>query len=212
MFVPQVLGRKEKHILKLILSFFYILRFSGRSNKRVKPYVYWTVHHLDSWVKRDQLDVTCFSISLFNAQHISEVNTFILRSLRLMCWVISWVVLVSFDVSWWYFVVWLWWCGIRMQASYKEIIKQVTSSLSLFTQLNGWNIQTTWLSKFSHKTSCVRFSACWVLQRTTLRYNLWLCKSHEEYWILGFLYNFRRKYSINSLTNSVTVSPGQCDV
>ena len=22
-------------------------------------YVYWTVHHLDSWVKRDQLDVTC---------------------------------------------------------------------------------------------------------------------------------------------------------
>ena len=29
-------------------------------------YVYWTVHHLDSWIKRDQLDVTCFIISLFN--------------------------------------------------------------------------------------------------------------------------------------------------
>jgi len=37
-------------------------------------YVYWTVHHLDSWVKRDQLDVTCF-ISLLNAQHVSDVNT-----------------------------------------------------------------------------------------------------------------------------------------
>jgi len=31
-------------------------------------YVYWTVHHLDSWIKRDQLDVTSF-VSLFNAQH-----------------------------------------------------------------------------------------------------------------------------------------------
>ena len=33
----------------------------------------------------DQLEVTCFIISLFNAQHISDVNTSILRSLRLMC-------------------------------------------------------------------------------------------------------------------------------
>ena len=32
-----------------------------------------------SWIKIDQLDVTCFIISLFNAQHVS-----ILRSLRLV--------------------------------------------------------------------------------------------------------------------------------
>ena len=57
-------------------------------------YVYWTVHHLDSWIKRDQLDITCFIISLFNAQHVSDVNTSILRSLRLICWVISWVLLL----------------------------------------------------------------------------------------------------------------------
>ena len=82
-------------------------------------YVYWTVHHLDSWVKRDQLDVTCFIISLFNAQHVSDVTTSILRSLRLICWVISWVVLFWFDVCWCYVVVWLGWCGIRMQASAK---------------------------------------------------------------------------------------------
>jgi len=128
------------------------------------------VHHLDSWVKRDQLDVTCFIISLYNAQHVSGVNTSILRNLRLMCWVISWATLIWFDVCWSYVVVWLWWCGIRMQvealvlsqsnttheitehisrnllrmdvltsetcwALYKEIIKQVTSSWSLFTQL-----------------------------------------------------------------------------
>ena len=25
-----------------------------------ESYIYWTVHHLYSWIKRDQLDVTCF--------------------------------------------------------------------------------------------------------------------------------------------------------
>jgi len=69
-----------------------------------------------TWIKRDQLDVTCFFISLFNAQHVSDVNTSILRSLGLICWVISWVVLLWFDVCWCYGVVWLGWCGIRMQA------------------------------------------------------------------------------------------------
>ena len=68
------------------------------------------------WIKIDQLDVTCFIISLFNAQHVSNVSTSILRSLRLICWVTSWVVLLWFDVCWCYVVVWLGWCGIRMQA------------------------------------------------------------------------------------------------
>ena len=57
------------------------------------------MHHLDSWIKRDQLDVTCFIISLFNAQHVSDVNT------SETCWALN-----------------------------NEIIKQVTSSWSLFIQ------------------------------------------------------------------------------
>ena len=61
----------------------------GHSSNHAYHYVYWTVHRLDSWIKRDQLDVTCFIISLFNAQHVSGVNTSILSSLRLICWVIS---------------------------------------------------------------------------------------------------------------------------
>ena len=81
----------------------------------LESYVYWNVHHLDSWIKRNQLDVTCLIISLFNAQLVSDVNTSILRSLRLICWVISWVVLLWFDVCWCYVVGWLGWCGIRMQ-------------------------------------------------------------------------------------------------
>ena len=81
------------------------------------------MHHLDSCIKRDQLDITCFIISLFNAQHVSDVKTSILRSLRLICWVISWVVLLWYDVCWCYVVVWLGWCGIRMQA--EAILKKI---------------------------------------------------------------------------------------
>ena len=64
-----------------------------------------------SWIKRDQLDVTCFIISLFNAQHVSDVSTSILWNLWLICWVISWVVLRWFNVCWCYGVVRLGWCG-----------------------------------------------------------------------------------------------------
>jgi len=35
--------------------------------------------------ERDKLDVTCCIISLFNAQHVPDVNTPILRSLQLIC-------------------------------------------------------------------------------------------------------------------------------
>jgi hypothetical protein len=42
------------------------------------------VHHLDNLLKIDQLDVTCFIISLFTAQHVSNVSTPIFGSLRLI--------------------------------------------------------------------------------------------------------------------------------
>jgi hypothetical protein len=57
-------------------------------------------------------DVTCFIISLFNAQQVLDVNTSILRSLWLICWVISCVVLLWFDVCWCYGVVRLGWCFV----------------------------------------------------------------------------------------------------
>ena len=41
------------------------------------------MHHLDSWMKIDQLDATRFIISSFTAQHVSNVSTSIFRSLRL---------------------------------------------------------------------------------------------------------------------------------
>ena len=109
------IGGKQEGILYEIEHVW--CRMDTQKFKELHTYVYWTVHRIDSWIKRDQLYVTCFIISLFNAQHVSDVNTAILRSMRLIFWVISWVVLFWFDVCWCYVVVWLWWCGIRMQAS-----------------------------------------------------------------------------------------------
>ena len=43
---------------------------------------------------RDQLDVTCFIISLFDAQRVPDVNTSILRSLRLICYFMGCIALV----------------------------------------------------------------------------------------------------------------------
>ena len=102
------------YLVLMIMRFVIPVVFYEITN--VESYVYWTVHHLDSWIRGDQLDVTCFIIALFNAQHVSDVNTSILRSLLLTCWVISWVVLLWFDVCWCYVVVWLGWCGVRIQA------------------------------------------------------------------------------------------------
>jgi hypothetical protein len=62
-------------------------------------------------------DVTCFIISLFTAQRVSNVSTSIFRSLRIIVDFFSCVVLLWFDVCWCYGVVRLGWCGNLMQAS-----------------------------------------------------------------------------------------------
>ena len=75
----------------------------------------------------DQIDVTFFFISLFTAQHVSNVSTAILRSLRLIVdlfHVLCCSGLMCVGVSLWFGlggvvsgVVWCpGWCGIRMQA------------------------------------------------------------------------------------------------
>ena len=125
----KIVPGKKKKILRKMCKSVWSSGFCRMYENKMTPdnnnrnYVYWTVHHLDSWIKRDQLDVTCFFISLFTAQHVSDVNTSILRSLQLICWVISWVVLLWFDVCWCYVVVRLGWCGIWMQA--EAIVKYV---------------------------------------------------------------------------------------
>ena len=114
------------------------------------------MHHLDSWIKRDQLDVTCFIISLLNAQHVSGVNTSILRSLRLICWVTSWVVLLWFDACSCYVVVWLGWCGIRMQV--EALVLQHTSN-----QSNTTHEITQQISRKLVTIDVLTSETCWTL-------------------------------------------------
>jgi len=76
---------------------------------RIKNPVLCLLDRASSWQLNKERPTWChlFIISLFNAQHVSDVNTSILGSLWLICWVISWVVLLWFDVCWCYVVVWL---------------------------------------------------------------------------------------------------------
>jgi len=102
-----------------------------------------------NWIKRDQLDVTCFIISLFNAQHVSDVNTSILRSFRLICWVIWWVILLWFDMCWCYVVVWVWWCGIHMQA--EELVPQPSYGYHTTTAKPQRNTNTSNQNNITHE-------------------------------------------------------------
>jgi len=64
------------------------------------------VHHCDSWRIKDQHDVTCYFFHVLCAQHVSDINISIIRSLRLFCWIITLVVLflarcvLEFRCSW----------------------------------------------------------------------------------------------------------------
>ena len=142
----------------------------------ISAYVYWNVHHLDSWIKRDQLDVTCFIMSLFNAQHFSDVNTSILRSLRLICWVISWVVLLWFGACWCYVVVWLGWCGIGMQAEALLCIRlphhpsqTTTSHQHTYYQSNTTHEITQQISRKFLRMDVLTSEKCWALNNGIIK-------------------------------------------
>jgi len=106
---------------------------------------------------------------LFNAQHVSDVNTSILRSLRLICWVISWAVLLWFDLCWCYVVVWLWWCGIRMQAE-----ALVCFIISLFNAQQVSDVNTSILRSLR--------LMCWVISWMVL---IWfdVCRCYVVVWL-----------------------------
>ena len=71
-----------------------------------ESYVYCAVHHCVSRRIKDQLDVTCYFISLLMCSTFSDINISIIRSLRLFCWIITLVVLflvrcvLEFRCSW----------------------------------------------------------------------------------------------------------------
>ena len=57
-----------------VLNTMLIVWLRIRIKHMTTSYVYWNVHHLDIWMKIDQLDVTCFIISLFNPSAWGHLN------------------------------------------------------------------------------------------------------------------------------------------
>jgi len=53
-----------------------------------------------------------------------------------MCRVISWVVLIWFDVCWCYVVVWLGWCGIHMQVEALHTSNQSNTTHEITKQIS----------------------------------------------------------------------------
>jgi hypothetical protein len=82
-------------------------------------YVYWTLHHLDSWITTDHLGVTCFIISLFAAQQGSNVSTSIYRRLRLIVDLFN--VLYCSGSMYAGVTVWLGWGGVVSLCRLKPI-------------------------------------------------------------------------------------------
>jgi len=104
--VKNAIHHEWKPLLKFTMSFMFkqrvhLCRFSSHDT---------VDNRSDSWVKREKLDATCFIITLFSAQHVSDVNTSILRSLRLIRWVTSWVVAGSMCV------------GVTLQCGYGGVV------------------------------------------------------------------------------------------
>jgi len=137
-------------------------------------YVYRTVHHLDSWVKRDQLEATCFIITLFSAQHVSDVNTSILRSLQLIRWVTSWVVSGSMYV------------GVTLQCGYHTTTAkpQVTPT---HIEPDTTHEVTQRISRKLLRMDVLSSETCWALNKVIL--NKW----HQVgLSLLKYLYHLNR--------------------
>ena len=81
---------RDRKCLNVFISWnfdsFYLLFFPF-SNNDIYIYIYHYIYiyiYIYIWIKIDKLDVICFIISLFTAQHVSNVSTSIFRSLRLI--------------------------------------------------------------------------------------------------------------------------------
>ena len=57
----EVLDRWKQYFADLMKT---DKKIADRTQEESESYVYWTVHHCDSCRIRDQLDITCYFISL----------------------------------------------------------------------------------------------------------------------------------------------------
>jgi hypothetical protein len=136
------------------------------------------VHHLDSWIKIDQPDVTCFIISLFTAQYVSNVNRSIFRSLRLI--VDLFHVLYCFGSMCVGVTVWFGWSGVVSLCRLKQCFSlhkdttppqpnhNVTQTHNEPEQYNTWNKFT--ISRKLLKMDVLTFETCWAVNSEIIKH------------------------------------------
>ena len=134
------------------------------------------MHHLDSWIKIDQLGITCFIISLFTAQHVSNVSTAIFRSLRLavdLFHVLYCSGLMCVGVT-----VWFGWGGVVSLCRLKHfsLHKDTTPPQPNHTvtpthiepeQYNTWNKSTA--RRKLLKMDVLTFETCWAVNSEIIK-------------------------------------------
>ena len=130
-------------------------------NKEFVPYTHLSdrclVTEEESWIKIDQLDVACFIISLLTAQRVSNVSTFIFRSLRLIVDLFHvFYCSGSMCVS---VTVWFDWGGVVSLCRLKQPNHTVTPTHIEPEQYNKWNKST--ISRKLLKMDVLTFEACW---------------------------------------------------
>ena len=135
------------------------------------------MHHLDSWIKIDQLDVTCFIISLFTAQHASNVSTFIYRRFRLIV-DLSHVLYCSGSMCVGV-TVWFGWGGVVSLCRLRQCFslhKDTTPPQTNHTvtpthiepqQYNPWDKST--ISRKLLKMNVLTFEACWAVNSEIIK-------------------------------------------
>ena len=135
------------------------------------------MHHLDSWIKIDQLYVTCFIILLFTAQHVLNVSTSIFRSLRLIVdlfHVLYCSVSMCVGVT-----VWFGWGGVVSLCKLKQCFSlhkdttppqpnhTVTPTHIETEQYNTWNKST--ISRKLLKMDVLTFETCWAVNSELIK-------------------------------------------
>jgi hypothetical protein len=124
------------------------------------------VHHLDSWIKMDQLDVTCFIILLFTAQHVSNVSTSIFRSLRLIVdlfHVLYCSGSMCVDVTVWF--GWGW--NLHKDTTPPQPNHTVTPTHIEPEQYTTWNKST--ISRKLLKMDVLTFETCWAVNSKIIK-------------------------------------------
>ena len=138
-------------------------------NNEFVPYTHlsdrFLVTEVESWIKIDQLDVACFIILLFTAQHVSNVSASIFRRLRLtvdLFHVFYWSGSMCVDLT-----VRFGWGGVVSLSRLKHFSASACTTHIEPEQYNTWNKST--ISRKLLKMDALTFEKCWAVNSEIIK-------------------------------------------